>query len=61
MFEQLLLKPDNHTQKCYSIQVFADHESSLQPIDVPREWIWNLPRKLVYFGTSVSAIFKGKK
>lgn len=40
-------------------EVFADHESSLQPIDVPREWIWNLPRKLVYFGTSVSAIFKG--
>lgn len=40
-------------------EVFADHESSLNPIDVPREWIWNLPRRIVYFGTSVSSIFKG--
>ncbi|XVF82803.1 hypothetical protein PTKIN_Ptkin16aG0079200 [Pterospermum kingtungense] len=40
-------------------EVFADHESSLNPIDVPREWIWNLPRQTVYFGTSVSTIFKG--
>ncbi|KAL8154059.1 hypothetical protein V2J09_011819, partial [Rumex salicifolius] len=40
-------------------EVFADHESSLNPIDVPREWIWNLPRSTVYFGTSVSAIFRG--
>eukprot|EP00257_Ricinus_communis_P022239 XP_015581912.1 transcriptional activator DEMETER isoform X1 [Ricinus communis] len=40
-------------------EVFADHESSLNPIDVPRAWIWNLPRRMVYFGTSVSTIFKG--
>ncbi|XP_039006710.1 transcriptional activator DEMETER-like [Hibiscus syriacus] len=40
-------------------EVFADHESSLDPIDVPRGWIWNLPRRTVYFGTSVSSIFKG--
>ncbi|KAH7547786.1 hypothetical protein JRO89_XS14G0016100 [Xanthoceras sorbifolium] len=40
-------------------EVFADHASSLNPIDVPREWIWNLPRRIVYFGTSVSSIFKG--
>ncbi|KAK0592397.1 hypothetical protein LWI29_018439 [Acer saccharum] len=40
-------------------EVFADHASSLNPIDVPREWIWNLPRRIVYFGTSVSTIFKG--
>ncbi|KAF3434146.1 hypothetical protein FNV43_RR25249 [Rhamnella rubrinervis] len=40
-------------------EVFADHDSSLNPIDVPREWIWNLPRRIVYFGTSVSTIFKG--
>ncbi|KAE8679434.1 Protein ROS1 [Hibiscus syriacus] len=40
-------------------EVFADHESSLNPIDVPRGWIWNLPRRTVYFGTSVSSIFKG--
>ncbi|XP_012089976.1 transcriptional activator DEMETER isoform X2 [Jatropha curcas] len=39
-------------------EVFADHESSLNPINVPRAWIWNLPRRLVYFGTSVSTIFK---
>ncbi|KAK6233850.1 hypothetical protein QUC31_006256 [Theobroma cacao] len=40
-------------------EVFADHESSLNPMDVPREWLWNLPRRTVYFGTSVSTIFKG--
>ncbi|XP_057979531.1 transcriptional activator DEMETER-like [Malania oleifera] len=40
-------------------EVFADHDSSLNPIDVPRAWIWNLPRRAVYFGTSVSTIFKG--
>jgi hypothetical protein len=45
----------------YIMQVFADHESSLNPIDVPRAWIWNLRRRTVYFGTSVSTIFKGKE
>ena len=40
--------------------MFADHESSMKPIDVPRKWLWNLPRRTVYFGTSVSTIFKGK-
>ncbi|KAK7391469.1 hypothetical protein VNO78_19885 [Psophocarpus tetragonolobus] len=40
-------------------ELFADHVSSVQPIDIPREWIWNLPRRTVYFGTSVSSIFKG--
>ncbi|RWR82378.1 transcriptional activator DEMETER-like protein [Cinnamomum micranthum f. kanehirae] len=40
-------------------EVFADHDSSMKPIDVPRAWIWNLPRRTVYFGTSVSTIFKG--
>ncbi|XP_019191647.1 PREDICTED: transcriptional activator DEMETER-like isoform X2 [Ipomoea nil] len=40
-------------------EVFADHESSLNPIDVPRRLIWYLPRRTVYFGTSVSTIFKG--
>ncbi|RAL45581.1 hypothetical protein DM860_009445 [Cuscuta australis] len=40
-------------------EVFADHESSLNPIDVPRQMIWYLPRRTVYFGTSVSTIFKG--
>ncbi|KAL9274092.1 Transcriptional activator DEMETER-like protein [Drosera capensis] len=40
-------------------EVFADHDSSLKPIDVPRELLWNLPRRTVFFGTSVSTIFKG--
>ncbi|KAI3458882.1 hypothetical protein Pfo_015545 [Paulownia fortunei] len=40
-------------------EVFADHESSLNPIDVPRSLLWNLPRRTVFFGTSVSTIFKG--
>ncbi|XP_065870248.1 transcriptional activator DEMETER [Euphorbia lathyris] len=40
-------------------EMFADHTSSLNPIDVPRELIWNLSRRMVYFGTSVSSIFKG--
>ncbi|KAG5522214.1 hypothetical protein RHGRI_034405 [Rhododendron griersonianum] len=42
-------------------EMFADHESSLNPIDVPRAWIWNLPRRTVYFGTSVPTIFKGNR
>ncbi|PHU06374.1 hypothetical protein BC332_22863 [Capsicum chinense] len=40
-------------------EVFADHDSSLKPIDVPRSWLWNLPRRTVYFGTSIPTIFKG--
>jgi len=40
-------------------EVFADQESSLKPIEVPRSWIWNLPRRTVYFGTSVPTIFRG--
>ncbi|XP_015898699.3 DNA glycosylase/AP lyase ROS1 [Ziziphus jujuba] len=40
-------------------EVFADHASSLNPIDVPRAWIWNLHRRTVYFGTSIPTIFKG--
>ncbi|VAI16943.1 unnamed protein product [Triticum turgidum subsp. durum] len=40
-------------------EVFADHDSSRNPVDVPRRWIWDLPRRTVYFGTSVPSIFKG--
>ncbi|XP_022138825.1 protein ROS1-like isoform X2 [Momordica charantia] len=40
-------------------EVFADHDSSLNPIDVPRKWLWNLVRRTVYFGTSIPTIFKG--
>ncbi|KAK9723864.1 hypothetical protein RND81_05G030800 [Saponaria officinalis] len=40
-------------------EVFADHDSSIDPIAVPRSWLWNLPRRTVYFGTSIPTIFKG--
>ncbi|XP_072965089.1 protein ROS1C isoform X2 [Typha angustifolia] len=40
-------------------EVFADHYSSHNPIDVPRNWIWNLQRRTVYFGTSIPTIFRG--
>lgn len=42
------------------MQVFADHDSSLNPLDVPRSWLWKLNRRTVYFGTSIPTIFKGK-
>lgn len=42
------------------LQLFADHDSSINPIDVPRAWLWNLQRRTVYFGTSIPTIFKGK-
>ncbi|XP_057789395.1 protein ROS1A-like [Salvia miltiorrhiza] len=40
-------------------EVFADDKTSRDPIKVPRSLIWNLPRRTVFFGTSVSTIFKG--
>ncbi|XP_078436369.1 DNA glycosylase/AP lyase ROS1-like [Wolffia australiana] len=40
-------------------EVFADHRTSLVPLAVCRSLIWNLPRRTVYFGTSISAIFRG--
>ncbi|XP_047324333.1 uncharacterized protein LOC124927883 isoform X2 [Impatiens glandulifera] len=40
-------------------EMFADHESSVNPINVPRSLLWNLPRRTVCFGTSVTSIFKG--
>ncbi|KAH7855152.1 hypothetical protein Vadar_021800 [Vaccinium darrowii] len=43
----------------FPMQVFADHESSINPIAVPRAWIWNLPRRTVFFGTSIPTIFRG--
>lgn len=39
--------------------MFADHASSLNPIDVPREWLWYLRKRTVYFGTSIPTIFRG--
>ncbi|KAL6640298.1 hypothetical protein ACP70R_022147 [Stipagrostis hirtigluma subsp. patula] len=40
-------------------EVFADHDTSRNPADIPRGLIWNLPRRTVYFGTSIPTIFKG--
>ncbi|PAN19247.1 hypothetical protein PAHAL_3G258700 [Panicum hallii] len=40
-------------------EVFADHSSSHNPIHVERVQLWNLQRRMVFFGTSVSTIFKG--
>lgn len=40
-------------------EVFADHDTSLIPINVPRSLIWHLNRRTVYFGTSIPSIFKG--
>ncbi|KAJ7981114.1 transcriptional activator DEMETER-like [Quillaja saponaria] len=40
-------------------EVFADDYTSQFPIDVPRNWIWNLPMRTTYFGTSTSTILRG--
>ncbi|KAF2300737.1 hypothetical protein GH714_015436 [Hevea brasiliensis] len=40
-------------------EVFADHETSYNPVIVPRSSIWYLKRRTVYIGTSPSAIFRG--
>ncbi|KAK4774617.1 hypothetical protein SAY86_009552 [Trapa natans] len=40
-------------------EMFADHQTSLNPMVVPRSSIWKFRRRTVYFGTSVSSIFKG--
>ncbi|KAL8501229.1 hypothetical protein ACS0TY_020690 [Phlomoides rotata] len=40
-------------------EVFADHHSSREPIDIPRAWIWNLWRPTLFCGTSITQICKG--
>ncbi|WJX68895.1 hypothetical protein P8452_53220 [Trifolium repens] len=40
-------------------EVFADYASMVQPINVPRNWIWNLERRITYFGTGFSSITRG--
>ncbi|OMO80413.1 hypothetical protein CCACVL1_12986 [Corchorus capsularis] len=40
-------------------EVFADHETSKRPLNVPRKWIGNLRTKTAYFGSSISAITRG--
>ncbi|KAJ0020769.1 hypothetical protein Pint_31971 [Pistacia integerrima] len=39
-------------------EVFADHETSEQPINVPRKMIANLTRQTAYFGSTASHISK---
>ena len=56
---QVLVLNNIICDKSNMVQMFADHESSLNPIAVPRSLIWNLTRRTVYFGTSVTSIFKG--
>ncbi|KAM0874008.1 hypothetical protein ACQ4PT_037701 [Festuca glaucescens] len=41
-------------------EVFADHASSRFPITIPRECIWELERRVVYFGSSIHSITKGQ-
>lgn len=41
-------------------EVFADHASSHFPITIPRDCIWNLERRIVYFGSSIHSITKGQ-
>ncbi|XP_004301529.1 PREDICTED: protein ROS1-like [Fragaria vesca subsp. vesca] len=40
-------------------EVFADHESSINPIKVHRDLLWNQTTRDVYCGTSASHILKG--
>ncbi|KAL1557649.1 protein ROS1A-like isoform X2 [Salvia divinorum] len=40
-------------------EVFADYETSVQPIVVPTELIWNLNKRDLYCGTSITSICKG--
>ncbi|XP_021610065.1 DEMETER-like protein 2 isoform X2 [Manihot esculenta] len=40
-------------------EVFAEHQSSYNPIIVHRSSIWHLKRRTVYIGTSPTSIFKG--
>ncbi|XP_078181695.1 DNA glycosylase/AP lyase ROS1-like [Carex rostrata] len=40
-------------------EVFADHCTTRNPVMVPREEIWRLRRRPIYFGSTVSSILKG--
>ncbi|XP_010432469.1 PREDICTED: DEMETER-like protein 3 [Camelina sativa] len=39
-------------------EVFADHETSLEPVVFPREWCDGLEKRAMYCGSSVSSIFR---
>ncbi|XP_052621212.1 protein ROS1C isoform X2 [Lactuca sativa] len=40
-------------------EVFADDESSRKPLVFPRKLLWGLTKKMLFCGTSISAIFEG--
>ncbi|CAM8961366.1 unnamed protein product [Rhodiola kirilowii] len=40
-------------------EVFADDESSHRPVKVPRSFLWDLDRRIVYCGSSTSSITTG--
>ncbi|XP_057478542.1 protein ROS1A-like isoform X2 [Actinidia eriantha] len=40
-------------------EVFADDETSQNPLTVPRAWIWNLQRRSLLCGANASTIFSG--
>ncbi|GLT82064.1 hypothetical protein SLE2022_004770 [Rubroshorea leprosula] len=40
-------------------EVFADHQTSIEPIYVSRDLIYNLKRRTAYFGTSAASILRG--
>ncbi|XP_027343371.1 protein ROS1A-like [Abrus precatorius] len=42
-------------------EVFADYDSMIRPINVPRKWLWNLENRIVYFGTGISSIMRDLK
>jgi len=55
----LIYMSNNFNYCAISKQVFADDESSQRPIDVPRIWLWNLPRRTLYCGSGITSIFRG--
>lgn len=45
----------------FVMQVFADHESSELPIDVPKAWVAYLPKRSLHCGMTVTTIFRGEE
>ncbi|KAJ4839725.1 hypothetical protein Tsubulata_040272 [Turnera subulata] len=42
----------------YGHQVFADDETSYKPLIVRRSTLWNLDKRMVYFGNTVTSIYR---
>ncbi|KAK1377218.1 putative demeter, domain-containing protein [Heracleum sosnowskyi] len=39
-------------------EVFADHESSELPVDVPKAWVCNLPKRSLHCAMTATTIFR---